>query len=167
MCVACNATRLQRLMKRDPARSSHRPSGVSQATAYETPAAWTHRNEKSRQHQPGATAYRDFSFRCWSTPEFQVGDAATAEVPRPGGYGFVQQGTAEIAGGVGGGDGFGPRVLFYVGVDDVEAALARAESLGGTRRMGPEPKTGGDFCVGWFADPEGNVVGVAGPPVVG
>ncbi|GAA0585254.1 VOC family protein [Actinomadura livida] len=99
--------------------------------------------------------------------EFQVGDAATAEVSRPGGYGFVRQGAAEIAGGVGGGDGFGPRVLFYVGVDDVEAALARAESLGGTRRMGPEPRTGGDFCVGWFADPEGNVVGVAGPPVVG
>ncbi|TDE18750.1 VOC family protein [Actinomadura sp. 6K520] len=98
---------------------------------------------------------------------FQVGDAASEKVSRPGGYGFVRQGTAEIAGGVGGGDGFGPRVLFYVGVDDVEAALARAEGLGGARRMGPEPRSGGDFCVGWFADPEGNVVGVAGPPAVG
>jgi hypothetical protein len=29
--------------------------------------------------------------------------------------------------------------------------------------MGPEPASGGDFAVGRFADPEGNVVGVAGP----
>ncbi|MEU8801842.1 VOC family protein [Spirillospora sp. NPDC048819] len=99
--------------------------------------------------------------------EFGVGDAVSEKVSRPGGYGFVRQGPAEIAGGVGGGDGFEPRVLFYVGVDDVEAALARAESLGGERRMGPEPQSGADFSVGWFADPEGNVVGVAGPPVVG
>jgi predicted enzyme related to lactoylglutathione lyase len=69
-----------------------------------------------------------------------------------------------INGGVGGGEGHERRVLFYVGVPDVEGALQRAESLGGKRLMGPEPKSG-DFAVGRFADPEGNVIGVAGPLV--
>jgi len=53
-------------------------------------------------------------------------------------------------------------VLCYVGVPDVEAALRRAESLGGTRLMGPEHAPGGGLVVGHFADPEGNLVGVAG-----
>ena len=68
---------------------------------------------------------------------------------------------AGINGGVGGGDGYAPRVLFYVGVPDVEAALTRAESLGGTRRMGPEGIPG-KLVVGRFTDPEGNLIGVAG-----
>jgi predicted enzyme related to lactoylglutathione lyase len=42
-----------------------------------------------------------------------------------------------IPGGVGGGARYQSHVLFYVGVPDVEAALRRAESLGGKRRMGP------------------------------
>jgi uncharacterized protein len=95
--------------------------------------------------------------------ELQVGDAATDAVSAPGGYGFLD-GSANgggINGGVGGGAGYAPRVLFYVGVDDVEAALAKAESLGGTRRMGPEG-TPGTLVVGQFTDPEGNLIGVAG-----
>jgi predicted enzyme related to lactoylglutathione lyase len=90
--------------------------------------------------------------------EFQVGDAVTEEVSRPGEYGFVEN--AGINGGVGGGAGFTPRVLFYVGVTDVEAALRRAEELGGTRVLGPA--RAGGFAVGHFTDPEGNLVGVAG-----
>src|SRR5438067_391423 len=44
-----------------------------------------------------------------------------------------------IGGGIGTGpDGYPGHVTFYVGVDDVEAALAKAESLGGKRVMGPE-----------------------------
>ncbi len=96
--------------------------------------------------------------------EFGVGDAATEAVSRPGEYGFVADDVAGINGGVGGGRGYERRVLFYVGVADVEAALRQTESLGGKRLMGPEPKSGGDFAVGHFADPEGNVIGVAGPP---
>ncbi|TDD70118.1 VOC family protein [Actinomadura rubrisoli] len=95
--------------------------------------------------------------------EYQVGDATTQKVSAPGEYGFVEAGADAIAGGVGGGPGHGRRVLFYVGVADVEAALREAERLGGTRRMGPEPEGGGDFAVGHFTDPEGNLVGVAGP----
>src|SRR4029077_7515970 len=41
-----------------------------------------------------------------------------------------------IGGGVGGGHGPG-HVTFYVEVPDVDASLAKAESLGGARPMGP------------------------------
>jgi predicted enzyme related to lactoylglutathione lyase len=66
--------------------------------------------------------------------------------------------------GVGGGVGQGPEgydghVTFYVGVPDVEAALAKAESLGGSRMMGPE-KVMETIEIGQFQDPEGHMVGV-------
>ncbi len=97
--------------------------------------------------------------------EFHTGDAATEAVSQPGHYGFVDAGTTGdgtgINGGVGGGAGYEGRVLFYVGVPDVEAALQKAESLGGTRRMGPEG-TPGTLVVGRFTDPEGHLIGVAG-----
>jgi predicted enzyme related to lactoylglutathione lyase len=95
--------------------------------------------------------------------EFQTGDAATEAVSEPGNYGFVDGSTTGdgINGGVGGGEGYEGHVLFYVGVPNVEAALAKAESLGGKRRMGPEG-TPGTLVVGRFTDPEGNLIGVAG-----
>jgi uncharacterized protein len=97
--------------------------------------------------------------------EFDTGDAATEAVSQPGNYGFVDgrmtgEGSS-IDGGVGGGDGYERRVLFYVGVPDVEAALQQAERLGGTRVMGPDG-TPGTLVVGQFTDPEGNLLGVAG-----
>ncbi|AUH41071.1 VOC family protein [Streptomyces sp. CMB-StM0423] len=95
--------------------------------------------------------------------EFGVGDAATESVSQPGTYGFVDGSTTDggINGGIGGGEGYEGRVLFYVGVPDVEAALQKAETLGGTRRMGPEG-TPGTLVVGHFTDPEGHLIGVAG-----
>jgi predicted enzyme related to lactoylglutathione lyase len=54
-------------------------------------------------------------------------------------------------------------VIFYVGVPDVEAALRKAESLGGTRRMGPDQAPGRDLVVAHFTDPQGNLIGLAGP----
>jgi hypothetical protein len=91
--------------------------------------------------------------------EFQVGDATTEAVSEPGNYGFVDD--AGINGGVGGGHGYKGGVLFYVDVPNVEAALRKAESLGGKRQMGPEG-TPGTLVVGQFTDPEGNLIGVAG-----
>jgi predicted enzyme related to lactoylglutathione lyase len=65
-----------------------------------------------------------------------------------------------IGGGVGGGpEGYEGHVTFYVEVPDVEAALAKAENLGGTRVMGPEQPMEG-LEIGLFTDPEGHVVGV-------
>lgn len=95
---------------------------------------------------------------------FAVGDATTETVSAPGSYGFVADASSggDVNGGIGGGDGHVPHVVFYVGVPDVEAALQHAERLGGKRRMGPEG-TPGTLVVGHFTDPEGNLVGVAGP----
>jgi len=97
--------------------------------------------------------------------EFDTGDAVTDAVSQPGQYGFVHGSTTGagtgINGGVGGGEGYERHVLFYVGVPDVEAVLAQAESLGGTRRMGPERAPDGGLVVGRFTDPEGHLIGVA------
>jgi uncharacterized protein len=95
--------------------------------------------------------------------EFHTGDATTVAVSEPGNYGFIDEATTGngINGGIGGGEGYGPRVLFYVQVPNVEAALKKAESLGGKRRMGPEG-TPGTLVVGQFTDPDGHLIGVAG-----
>jgi predicted enzyme related to lactoylglutathione lyase len=81
-------------------------------------------------------------------------------------YGIVPRDVNVNAEGVGIGGGIGPgpegypgHVTFYVEVPDVEAALAKAESLGGSRMMGPEQVAEG-VEVGLFTDPEGHVVGV-------
>jgi uncharacterized protein len=81
-------------------------------------------------------------------------------------YGVVQreQNVSPDGVGIGGGIGAGPEgyaghVTFYVEVPDVEAALATAESLGGTRLMGPE-KMMDQIELGQFADPEGHVIGL-------
>jgi predicted enzyme related to lactoylglutathione lyase len=81
-------------------------------------------------------------------------------------YGTVQrEGNTNADGiGIGGGignapEGYDGHVTFYVEVPDVEAALAKAESLGGTRMMGPDEVTEG-IVIGLFLDPEGHTVGV-------
>jgi predicted enzyme related to lactoylglutathione lyase len=81
-------------------------------------------------------------------------------------YGIIsREGNTNSEGvGIGGGIATGPEgydghVTFYVEVPDVEATLAKAESQGGTRMMGPaEPMEG--LVIGLFNDPEGHVVGV-------
>lgn len=47
-----------------------------------------------------------------------------------------------INGGVGGGDSYEARGLFCVSVPNVEAALEKAENIGGRRRIGPEGTPG-------------------------
>ena len=84
----------------------------------------------------------------------------------PMNYGTVQRegNTNPDGAGIGGGvgqapEGYSGHVTFYVEVPDVEAALAKAESLGGSRMMGPDKVTE-DVEIGLFNDPEGNRVGV-------
>jgi uncharacterized protein len=81
-------------------------------------------------------------------------------------YGVVQREGNTNADGVGiggkvgpGPEGYDGHVTFYVEVPDVEAALAKAESLGGTRMMGPDKPMEG-LEIGLFSDPEGHVVGL-------
>jgi uncharacterized protein len=89
------------------------------------------------------------------------------DADNPMNYGMVARDdnkTADGNLGIGGGVGQGPagyegHVTFYVAVPDVEAALQKAESLGGRRIMGPENIM--DMVeLGQFKDPEGNLIGV-------
>ncbi len=96
---------------------------------------------------------------------FDTPSPVAEEVSQADSYGFlelVKSGDGSgIRGGIGGGEAYDSHAVFYVGVPDVEAALQRAESLGGTRVMGPATSPNG-LVVGHFKDPEGTLVGVAG-----
>jgi predicted enzyme related to lactoylglutathione lyase len=88
------------------------------------------------------------------------------DADNPMNYGIVpRDGNTNAEGvGIGGGVGVGPEgydghVTFYVEVPDVAAALSEAESLGGTRMMGPDEVPGGPV-LGQFTDPEGHVIGL-------
>ena len=75
-------------------------------------------------------------------------------------YGSVED--AGIAGGIASGPtpDYDGHVTFYVGVPDVEAALSKAEALGGTRVFGPAPVQGTEIELGQFTDPEGHLIGL-------
>src|ERR1700722_4917066 len=55
--------------------------------------------------------------------------------------------------------GAGEQVLFFVGVEDVGAALSQAEALGGSIVQPAQEVPGVTFGV--FADPQGHQIGVA------
>jgi predicted enzyme related to lactoylglutathione lyase len=87
-----------------------------------------------------------------------VGPTNYAVLPRDGNTGDDGVG---IGGGVGTApEGYDGHVTFYVEVDDVEAALAKAESLGGTRIMGPDKVPEVNIEIAQFTDPEGHVIGL-------
>ena len=89
----------------------------------------------------------------------------------PMNYGVVQRddNLAPDGTGIGGGVGQSPEgapghVTFYIGVPDIEAALAKAESLGGSRVIGPMDVMD-RLTIGLFNDPEGHMIGlVTGQP---
>jgi predicted enzyme related to lactoylglutathione lyase len=99
--------------------------------------------------------------------QFDTSAPVAEAISQPGEYGFVERYTTDdgtgIPGGVGGGAGYDGHVIFYVGVPDVEAALQKAEGLGATRLLGPVVNAQAGLAVGHFADPDGHLVGVAGP----
>lgn len=51
--------------------------------------------------------------------------------------------------------------IFYVEVEDIIAALAKAEALGGKKIVGPIPIPTGTFA--WFSDIDGNTIGLVQP----
>jgi hypothetical protein len=98
----------------------------------------------------------------WS---FDTPSPVAKEVSDADSYGFLDLVTADdgtgIRGGIGGGESYDSHAVFYVGVENVDAALLRAERLGGTRVMGPAMSPNG-LVVGHFRDPDGTLIGVAG-----
>jgi uncharacterized protein len=82
------------------------------------------------------------------------------DASNPLGYGTVER--AGIAGGIAAGPtpDYAGHVTFYVEVPDVEAALAKAERLGGTRVFGPGKVPGTEVELGQFTDPEGHLIGL-------
>ena len=74
------------------------------------------------------------------------------------GYTFVDTGV-DVPTAIGPLQGGKDSVLFFIGVEDVEATLARAEELGGTIVQPAQQVPGVTFGV--FADPQGHAVGVA------
>jgi predicted enzyme related to lactoylglutathione lyase len=89
------------------------------------------------------------------------------DTDNPLGYGVVarQQNLGNDGVGIGGGvgqaqPGSDGLVTFYVGVPDVEASLARADELGGSRIFGPAEVPGAGVTLGQFTDPEGRVIGL-------
>lgn len=99
----------------------------------------------------------------WEANNAPVAEAVSA----PANYGLIDRPSSDdgtgIPGGIGGGDKYTSHAVFYVGVDNVEEALKNAEKLGGRRIMGPAKNIHGGVVVGHFTDPEGNLIGVAGP----
>jgi predicted enzyme related to lactoylglutathione lyase len=79
----------------------------------------------------------------------------------PDNYGMIDtkaKGTG-INGGIGASQQGRSWVTFYVETDDPAATLAKAERLGGRRIM--EPMESMNVVYALFADPEGNVIGLA------
>ncbi|MGB6481947.1 MAG: VOC family protein [Candidatus Acidiferrales bacterium] len=99
--------------------------------------------------------------------EFDTNAPVVEAISERGNYGFVNRDTTDdgvgIPGGVGGGRSYHSYAIFYVGVPNVGIALQKAERLGGTRVMGPVKNPGKDLVVAHFTDPEGNLIGLAGP----
>ena len=83
------------------------------------------------------------------------------DADNPDNYGMIDtkaKGTG-INGGIGASQQGKSWVTFYVECDDPAATLAKAERLGGRRVM--EPMQSMNVTYALFADPEGNVIGLA------
>ena len=75
-------------------------------------------------------------------------------------YGVVAPSEGGIGGGVAASMDGTSMVTFYVQVDDLQAALDKAESLGGKTVMPPMDVPGGPK-IAQFTDPEGNQIGLS------
>ncbi len=86
------------------------------------------------------------------------------EAAETGDYSRVEQVEGGIAGGIVRTSGNMPPsyVMFYVAVDDLQAALDKAESLGGKTMVPPMPMpiAGGEGHIAVFMDPAGNTIGL-------
>jgi uncharacterized protein len=76
------------------------------------------------------------------------------------GYTYVDTGVPDaLPAGISPTQGGGELVTFFVGVDDIAAAVAKAQALGGSVVQEPASVPGVRFAL--IADPQGHVVGLA------
>ena len=83
----------------------------------------------------------------------------------PMNYGMVEGGEGGIGGGLAGSQDGKPALTVYVDVDDLQATLDKAKSLGAEIVMPPMDVPGGPK-IAQFKDPDGNVVGLMKPPAM-
>ena len=75
-------------------------------------------------------------------------------------YGMIEPSNGGIGGGVGQTPNMVGHLTFYVQVDDVEAYLKKAESLGGRTMMPPTQIPGNNIKVALLSDSEGHLIGL-------
>jgi predicted enzyme related to lactoylglutathione lyase len=83
----------------------------------------------------------------------------TIDADNPMNYGMVSAIEPGIGGGVGPTPDGAKHVTFYVGTDDLQASLDKAEELGGRTVMPPMDIPDGP-SIAQFSDPQGNVIGL-------
>jgi uncharacterized protein len=81
------------------------------------------------------------------------------DASNPMNYGMVNESESGIGGGIGKADNGSGHVTFYMGVDDPQAYLDKAEKLGG-KTVVPVTEIPNMVTFALIADPEGHVVGV-------
>jgi hypothetical protein len=81
------------------------------------------------------------------------------DASNPMNYGTVEADESGIGGGIGQADNGDGHVTFYMGVDDPQAYLDRAEKLGG-KTVVPVTEIPNMVTFALIADPEGHVIGV-------
>jgi len=81
------------------------------------------------------------------------------DTSNPMGYGMVEAGEGEIGGGVGPSPDGSPSVTWYVAVSDLQAALDKANELGG-KTIAPPMEVPGGPELAYFSDPAGNRIGL-------
>jgi uncharacterized protein len=79
----------------------------------------------------------------------------------PGNYGMVQSVGANLSGGIGASLDGSSHVTVYIGVQDLDAAIAKIESLGGKVAFGPMEVPPIKFA--HILDPAGNKLGLSQP----
>ena len=79
----------------------------------------------------------------------------------PMNYGMVDNGGHGINGGIGQPMAGPSYATFYIHVDDLQKALDRIGSLGGSTVMPPTDIPGGSVKIAMFKDPAGNLIGLA------
>lgn len=133
------------------------PTTVSSGAAPQTAAANQHPSVMFEIIANDQATLKNFysSVFGWS---YQTGAAGFAYIP------FPAQ-TLPLLGGIGQTEpktpGYEPGKNFYLRVDDLEAAIARAVANGGSRYVDPVSVDGYDFAM--IKDPEGNPIGLIKP----